>query len=258
MSRYICVVSGKGGTGKTTSAINLAHLMSKHKRILLVDANLSTPNIHVHLGAPILRKTLMSVLKDEASLREAIYTHESGLRILPTISTTYDLRKLKYEKLKDVLTELRGAADIVILDSGASLTRETISAIEVCDEVLVVTTPELSAVLDAQKTIQVAQELGKTILGVIVNKVRGDKYELKISEVEKLLDLPVIGVIPRDKNVRKALKLKHPVTHLHPRTKASKEYERIAALLLGEKYFKSINKKSRTLYYYVLKGLGLR
>lgn len=256
MSRYICIISGKGGAGKTTSAVSLGHVMSRYKDTLLVDANLSTPNVNIHLGAPILRKTLMQILKNQASLYEAIYTHESGLRILPTISTMHDLKRLKYDKLKDVLKDLEGRADIILLDSGAGLTREAISAIEASNEVLIITNPELSSVLDAQKTIQVAQELGKTILGVVVNKVRGEKHELKVNEVEKLLDLPVIGVIPYDKNVKKAQKLKHPVTHSHPKSKASKGFEEVAGLLLGEKYFKSINKKSNAMQKYMLKELG--
>lgn len=257
MSRYICVVSGKGGVGKTTSAISLAHVMSKHRKTLLVDANLSTPNVNIHLGAPILRKSLMNALKDEISLKEAIYTHKSGLRILPTVSTVHDLKRLKFDKLKYLLQDLTQEADIVLMDSAAGLNKEAISAMEACNEILIITNPELSAVLDAQKTIQVAQEMGKTIIGVVVNKVRGDKHELKIEQIEKLLDIPVIGIIPYDKNVRKALKNKHPVTHSHPRTKASIGYERLAGQLLGEKYFSSVNKRSRTLYDYVLRGLGL-
>ena len=256
MSRYICIVSGKGGVGKTTSAISLAHVMSKHRKTLLVDANLSTPNVNIHLGAPLLKKTLMNVLKDEASLSQAIYTHESGLRILPTISTVHDLKKLKYDRLREVLRDLEGEADIIIMDSGAGLSKEAITAIEACNEILIITNPELNAVLDAQKTVQVAQEIGKTIIGIVVNKAGRDKHELGINEIEKILDLPVIGVIPYDKNVRKSLRLKHPVTHTHPKTKASKSYEEIAGLLLGKKYFDSVNKKSRTLYNYVLEKLG--
>jgi septum site-determining protein MinD len=103
----------------------------------------------------------------------------------------------------------------------------------------------------------VAHELGKTILGVVVNKAGEHAHEMKIGEVEKLLDLPVIGVIPYDDNVRKSLKLKHPVTHTHPNTKASKSYEELAGLILGRKYFEIYNKKSRSLQDYVLEKLGL-
>ncbi len=257
MTRYICIAGSKGGVGRTTTAISLAHIMSKHSKILLVDANLTKPNVNTHLGAPILRKTLMHVLKDEASLYQAIYRHSSGLRILPSITTVEDLKRLKYERLKQLMKRLEKEAEIILLDSAAGLGKEAITAIEVADEILFLTTPDLSSVLDTQKTIQVAHELGKTILGIVVNQFRGDKHDLKINDIEKLLDLPVIGVIPFDDNVRKALKLKHPVTYAYPRTKASKSYEEIAGILLGKKYFESINKKSKTIQDYVLEKLGL-
>jgi len=257
VSRYICVAGGKGGVGKTTSAISLAHVMGKDKKTLLIDANLTTPNVNVQLGSPILRHTLMSVLKDEASVYQAIYTHESGLRVLPTISTIHDLKRLKFNRLKQVIRNLEGQADIIILDSAAGLGKEAITAMEAADDVLIITNPELSSVLDSQKTIQVAHELSKTILGVVINKVGEHKHELKVNQVEKLLDLPVIGIIPYDKNVRKSFILKHPVTHSHPKTKASRGYEELAGLLLGKRYFESINKKSRTMYDYVLEKLGL-
>jgi septum site-determining protein MinD len=183
--------------------------------------------------------------------------HESGLRILPNIVTVQDLKRLKYDKLREVLRLLEQEADIIIMDSATGLGRDAISALEACDEVLIITNPELSSVLDAQKTIQVAHELSKTILGVVINKAGEHSHEMKVSEVEKLLDLPVIGVIPYDNNVKKALKLKHPVTHTHPRTKASRSYEEIAGLLLGKKYFEMNNKKGRTMYDYVLEKLGL-
>jgi septum site-determining protein MinD len=257
VSRYICVSSGKGGAGSTTAAINLAHVMSKHKKILLVDANLATPNVNVHLGAPILKKTLTNVLRNESSIYQAIYKHESGLRIIPSISTIDDLKQLKYDKLRETLRGLDGEADIILMDSATGLGRDAISAIEVCDEVLIITNPELSAVLDTQKTIQVAHELGKTILGVVINKAGEHSHEMKTSEVEKLLDLPVIGVIPYDNSIRKAFKQKNPVTHTHPKAKASKSFEEVAGLLLGRKYFEMYNKKSRGLQDYVLRKLGL-
>ncbi|MBN2052275.1 cell division ATPase MinD [Candidatus Woesearchaeota archaeon] len=257
MSRYICIASSKGGVGKTTTAINLAHTIGKHKKTLLVDANLTTPNVNVHLGSPILKKTLAQVLKDEASIYQAIYTHESGLRVLPTITSLQDLKKLKYERLRGVIRSLEGEADIILMDSAAGLGRETISTIEAANEILIITNPELSSVLDTQKTIQVAHELGKTILGVVVNKAGEHRHELKVNEIEKLLDLPVIGIIPYDKNVKEALKLSHPVTHSHPRTKASRSYEELAGLLLGKKYFDSVNKKSRLMHDYVLERIGL-
>lgn len=255
-TRYICVIGGKGGVGKTTSAISLAHAMGKHRKTLLVDANLSTPNAHIHLGSPLLKKSLMNALKGEISVEEAIYSHDSGLRIIPTISTVKDLKLLKYDKLKQTIRELEGEAEIIILDTAAGLNRESITAIEACDEALVITNPELSAVLDSQKAIQVANELGKTILGVVLNKRGEHRHELNVPEIEKLLDLPVIGIIPYDRKIKSAQQFRHPVTYIHPNSKSSKSYEELAGLLLGKTYFESTG-RDRTLYNYVLRKLGL-
>ncbi|MBN1793074.1 cell division ATPase MinD [Candidatus Woesearchaeota archaeon] len=258
MPHTIAIASGKGGVGKTTSAINLAHAMSRHdKRVLLIDGNLSTPNVHVYLGWPILNKTLVSVLKREATLKEAIYKHHSGLRILPSISSASELRSLKSDRLSELVQDLDGEADIILLDSAAGLGRETLGALDACDEVLIVTNPELGAVLDAQKTVQLAHELGKTVLGVVLNKVRRDKHELPIEEVEKLLDLPVIGVVPFDDNIRKALrKNEHPITHSRPYSKSANSYEELAEILLGHKYLEKVMRK-KGVKERVLRLLGL-
>jgi cell division ATPase MinD len=256
--RSICIISGKGGVGKTTSAVTLAHAMNKYKKTLLIDANLSTPNVNLHLGWPILKKTLIEVMNNESSLAEAIYTHESGLRILPAVSSMHNIRSMKYDKLKYVIDDLSEHAEVILMDSSAGLGNEAMGSLEACDEILIITNPELSAVMDAQKTIQIAHEIGKTILGVVLTKVRNDKHEMTVSEVEKLLDIPVIGVVPFDEAVRAAQKIKNPVTYSHPKSKASKSYEEIASLLLGERYVENTMKKENNFFIYILKKLGFR
>jgi septum site-determining protein MinD len=254
--RRICIAGSKGGVGKTTSAVNIAHAMAKHKRTLLVDANLSTPNVHIHLGWPLLKKTLVDVLKGQSSVREAIYTHESGMRILPSISSVRDIKTIKHEKLKYVTEDLQGMADVVLLDSAAGIGKEALSAIEASDEVLIITNPELTSVLDAQKTVQLSHELGKTVLGVILTKVKGDKHEMKLRDVERLLDLPVIGIVPYDDNVRRSLKLGSPVTHTHKNSKAAKSYNHIGTILAGKHYY-HFNSRKDKVKEYIMKKLGI-
>lgn len=254
--RSIAIVSGKGGVGKTTAAINIAHVMSKHDgRTVLVDADLSTPNVHIYLGWPVLRKNLISALHNQHSLSEAIYKHESGLRVLPSISSVSDINRLKHEKLRAVVNSLQEDNAVILLDCASGVGKEAVSAMEACDEILVVVNPHLPSVIDAQKTIQVGHELGKLILGVVINQVTPSKNELSVREVERLLDLPVIGVIPFDEAISKANKMKHPLTHIFPRSKAGKEYILLSEMLLGRKYMRSILQK-KTMKDYILEKLG--
>lgn len=243
--------------GKTTTAVNLAHVMNKHKHVLLVDANLSTPNVHIHLGWPLLKKSLIDVLNGQSSIKEAIYHHESGLKILPSVSSVRSLKKLKHEKLKYVIEDLEGLAEVILLDSAAGIGREVVSALEASDEVLIITNPELPSVLDAQKTVQLSHEMGKQILGVILTKVKNDKHEMKVFDVERLLDLPVIGIIPYDDKVRESLKHGKAVTERHKNSKAARGYEHVGTLLSEKSYYDRRKMTSTRIKEYILHKLGL-
>jgi septum site-determining protein MinD len=103
MSRIITITSGKGGVGKTTTSINLGAAINAFGReVIVVDANLTTPNVGLHLGAPIVPISLNHVLSGKAKLTEAMYEHESGTKIIPSSLSVSELRRLDPDKLKDV------------------------------------------------------------------------------------------------------------------------------------------------------------
>lgn len=234
MGKLITITSGKGGVGKTTTAINLATAINSFgKEVVLVDANLTTPNVGLHLGAPIVPISLNHVLLGKAKINDAIYEHESGTKIIPSSLSINELRRINHKKLKEVGKKLRKMADFVVYDSAAGLGEEAIAAMESADEIIIVTNPEIPAVTDALKTSKLIEQLGKEVKGVIVTRVAGAKTEMPISNVAEMLELPILGVVPEDLRVKQALVMKDALVHTHPKSKASLAYKRIAAKLIG-------------------------
>jgi septum site-determining protein MinD len=235
--KLITITSGKGGVGKTTTAINLgAALNGFGKEVIIVDANLTTPNVGLHLGAPIVPVNLNHVLLGKAKVSDAIYEHESGTKIVPSSLSVKELRRLNHRKLKDVAKKFRKLGDYVIFDSAAGLGEEAIGAIEAADELIIVTNPEIPAVTDALKTIKLAEDMNKDVKGIIVTRVTGRKNEMSVSNIRDMLDLPILGVVPEDDTVRDALRMKDALVHISPNCKASRAYKKIAARIAGVHY----------------------
>ncbi|MEI6849713.1 MAG: cell division ATPase MinD [archaeon] len=239
MAKLITITSGKGGVGKTTTAINIgAALNAFGKDVIILDANLTTPNVGLHLGAPIVPVSLNHVLLGKAKIADAIYEHESGTKIIPSSLSVKELRRLDHGKLKEVGKRLRKIADYIIYDSAAGLGEEAIASIESSDELIIVTNPEIPAVTDALKTSKVIEELGKQVRGIIVTRVKGLKTEMPIKNIKDMLELPILGVIPEDKNMQTALVMKDAIVHTHPKSKAARAYREIAARIIGNGNYK--------------------
>ena len=237
MTRYITCISGKGGAAKTTTSINLGAAFTYFgKDTTVIDANLTTPNIGVHLGVPIVPINLNHVLQGKNHISEAVYLHPIGTKIVPAGISINELKNTNPSNLRRVLRGLSGTTDIAIIDSAAGLGREALLAMESGDEILIITNPELPAITDALKTIKVAEELGKKIIGVVLTRTNMNDGDISVKNVEAMLDKPVIAIIPEDKSVREALTMKDVVVYTHPKSGAAIEYKRLAAFLLGREY----------------------
>ncbi len=258
MTKYIVIASSKGGMGKTTTAINLGTALTVFGRdVIVVDCNFAAPNISLYLGAPNVSTTLHDVLEYDKPITDALYMHSMGLKIIPASPSLKDHKNIDHEKLKKLLKSLSGKADFVIIDSAEGINEDVINFIKFGDEILVVSTPELPAVSDALRTIKLAKKYDKSVKGVILTRVYEDELELSKSQVESILETPVIAMIPEDETIREAVKIKNPVTHTHPSAPSSKSYKELASELLGEKYVESVEKKD-TLMDYALKRFGLK
>ncbi len=237
MKKVIVIASGKGGVGKTTTAINLGAAMNYFgKNVLIIDGNLSTPNIGIHLNSPNVPINLNHVLLGKAEPFEAVYEHESGVKIIPSSLSVKELKKIKPENLKNFKKDFQKLADYVIVDSAAGLGEEVNSTIKIADELIIVTNPELPALTDALKTIKLAEQLKIKVKGIIVTRVRKDKIELQPETVKDMLETSVLGMIPEDLAVKKSLNFKDAVVHTHPQSDSARAYKEIAAGMINLEY----------------------
>ncbi len=244
MKKIIVITSGKGGVGKTTTAINLGAAFNHFgKNTLIVDGNLSTPNVGIHLGSPEVPVNLNHVLLKKADMYEAVYEHDSGLKVIPSSISIKDLKITKPEKLKDFKKDFKELADYIIVDSAAGLGNEVISVMELADELIVVTNPEMPAITDALKAVKMAEQMKKSILGVVITKVRKDDIEMQPDAVKDMLEIPILGMIPYDLTVSKSLNLRDAVVHTHPKSNPARAYKEIAAKILNIDYDSDTDKE---------------
>ncbi len=235
MGKVITIVSGKGGVGKTVSAINIAASLNKLKKnVILVDCNFTTPNTALHLGSPIVPITLNHVLAGKKKVYEAVYQHYSGLKLVASSISLKALKNINLEKLPKAIKDLKRISDLIVIDAAAGLGKEALLALENADDIIVVTNPEMPAVTDALKTIRMAEQLDKNVLGVLITRVRKDNKEMKIRDIANLLEKPIIGVIPEDNNVRESIMIRDAIVHTKPNSKASKSYRRVTSKIIGE------------------------
>ena len=243
MSKIIVITSGKGGVGKTTTAINLGAAINYFgKDTLVIDANLSTPNVGIHLNSPEVPVSLNNILSKDADVFEAVYEHNSGLKIIPSSLSINELKKIKPEKLSDFKKDFQKISDFIIVDCAAGLGSEATSAIKLADELIIVTNPEMPAITDALKTIKLAEQLKIPVKGVVMTRVRKDKIEMQPETVKDMLEVPVIGMVPEDLAIKEALNMKDAIIHTHPQSKPARAYKEIASQIIGMEYDSSKDK----------------
>ena len=235
MTRVIGVVSGKGGVGKTISVINLsAALMEFGKNVIAVDADVKMSGLGLQLGMYYFPVTLNDVLMDRGSIHEALYIHPSGLRIIPA---SLSVENVKVSRLKRILKDTFLKDNIVFVDTPPGLEKNTISILKSCPEILIVTTPEVPAIADAMKIISTCKKMETKPIGIIVNMYRNrDSNQIKIEEIESTCGLPVIGIVPEDKVIKKSVFLGIPSVLLNPYSPSSIGFKQIAAHIIGENF----------------------
>ena len=218
MARKIVVTSGKGGVGKTTVAVNVAaRLAKKGQRVVLFDADFGLNNVDVCAGIEnLVVYDVVDVIEGRCRAKQALVKHPVfGNLFVLTSSHSAPERYVSPQALKVVLDGLSSQFDFIIIDCPAGLDEGFHRAVATADEAIVVTTPHLSALRDADKVITLLKSYQLNELSVVLNKVRGEWMIaggcLTPSDVVELLKTPLLGVLPEEYAIYSGeISLMHP------------------------------------------------
>lgn len=205
MARRIVLTSGKGGVGKTTVCAGLGIALAKRgARVLLVDADVGLNNLDVALGMEgRVVYDMTDVLRGRCSLRQAILqdTEYSTLSLLASTRGADD-SEFSSAAFRRMLAEAEGAFDFVLIDCPAGIDNGFHRAVCVADEAIVVTTPHISAIRDADKVLSLLGTYDLHEVSVVVNRVRGDLVAggsmMSAEDISRLLRHRALGFIPED------------------------------------------------------------
>lgn len=241
--RVITVASGKGGVGKTNFSVNLAvALKEQGKNVVVFDADLGMANVDVIVGA-VPKYNLYDVIVNNKSLEEIIIEGPLGIKIIPGgsgIESLSNLTDMQRKKLSDKFGELRDV-NVLIIDTGAGLSKNVLGFMAVSDEVIIVATPEPTSITDAYSLIKVAlKHMPKMKINVVVNRA-SDESEASVTfqrlknVVKDFLnkDINYLGYIIDDNKVRKAVMEQKPFKFLYPECQASKCIDKITSSITG-------------------------
>jgi flagellar biosynthesis protein FlhG len=241
--RTIAVASGKGGVGKTNITASLAIAMSKlGKSVVIVDADLGLSNINILLNKQA-KYNIKHLLEGEIALKDILIDGPSGIKILPAGEGVQDLTRLdEFQRLKllEAFDSYDGNIDVLLIDNSAGISENVTFFCSAAQELIIVTTPEPTAWVDAYHLIKVLYtEYQENKFHILVNSVKNEPearavFETLTNATDKFLSigLDYLGYLPYDEDVRQAVRAQRAFIDLYPRKFISKCVSEIAANLL--------------------------
>jgi MinD-like ATPase involved in chromosome partitioning or flagellar assembly len=230
VSNVLAFVSVKGGVGKTTLALETASALVNHfdKRVLLVDANFSAPNIGLYLDL-----TNDLTLHDALSgtmLHNTIY-EAHGIDVIPASMNYHD--PVDPFKLAKLLEKFKTRYDFIIIDSSPNY-EELRPVIQAADKIFLVTSPDHMTLTTTMKAAKLAREQQTPIEGMLVNKIRSPKHEFNLEQIESISEIPVLARIKEHKKMAQSIHEKMPITILDKSNPVSREISGFASAICGQ------------------------
>ena len=244
-ARILAITSGKGGVGKTSTSVNLAiALAARGARVILLDADLGLANVEVLMGLNSLYN-IEHVIEGERKMRDIIVNGPGGIQLVPGssgLAKVADLTQQGRANLLAGLHELQEDADFILIDTMAGIGRNVIAFALAADDVLLVTTPEPSSIVDAYamlKTIYANRE--DAVIRLLINQAaspaQANAVAAKLTNVATQYlgrNLGYLGALPRDPHVSQAVMQSKPYTLLYPNAPVTKAIHDLAARLLHQ------------------------
>ena len=228
------VASGKGGVGKTTTAVNLgAGFAQAGRSVVVVDLDLGMANLSDFVESSPAGPTLHEVLAEEATLDDALSHASPNLDVIRGSEDLELFGRADPRGIRTLLSDLRERYDVVILDSGGGLSHDTALPLGLADSIILVSTVEKPAVKNTAKTLQLAGMLEGSLEGIVLTRVGGGKEEVDPTEVASSLDLQLLGSVPEDSTVKASAAAGEPLLEYDEDSPAAQAYLEIAYDLLG-------------------------
>lgn len=243
-TQIIAVASGKGGVGKSNVSLNFAlSLISFNKKVLILDLDIGMANIDVLMGLTP-KESLITMLKEKLPIEAVIKTGYKGLQYISGgngIGNIFSMKKEEIEHFFDQFSTIQGRVDYIILDLGAGITEESMRFLQASDEVFLVVNPEPPSITDAYSVLKTMQVKSsdvpvKLIINRVLNNNEGEQTGVNFQKASARFlnkSIDILGAIPDDISVRKAVIAQSPYVVEYPNCKASIAINRITSNYLN-------------------------
>ena len=239
--RVIVITSGKGGVGKTTTNANIGTALAKAgKKVVMIDTDLGLRNLDLLLGLENrIVYTIVDVVEGRCKLKQALVKDKKNPNLcLLAAAQTRDKSAVTEEQLKDICEKLKKDFDFILVDCPAGIEQGFQNAVAGASEAIVVTTPEMSAIRDADRIIGLLatkEEITSTKL--LINRVRPNLIKsnemMSVDDVVGILEIPLVGIIPEDTGIITSTNKGEPIVN-DENALAGKAYRNVAQRILGE------------------------